>query len=305
VALIRSQSPTVKLRGMLLASIIVSATHPFLDWTNNYGIRLLLPWYSKWFYGDLVFIVDPFIWVITGGAAFLLTSKTKRQVAFWILLSLIVTAVVMLGTPNRTAPTTVVWLRVFWIGALVLLFVLSRLRIAQRWGSRIAIAAFVILTVYMGGLAILHRRALSEAEHLASDIAFEHSEKIVNLAAMPVLANPLRWQCVLMTDRAGYRFEILLPIGEQPGSKVTRFEEPDASSSTIIAEASQDPRAQVFLGFARFPLPRVRDVDCATQTFVQFADLRYTEPGQRSGMFSLEVPIDCEPGSKGSPGNDK
>src|SRR6266498_1405848 len=59
----------------------------------------------------------------------------------------------MLGTPNRTAPTTVVWLRVFWIGALVLLFVLSRLRIAQRWGSRIAIAAFVILTVYMGGLA--------------------------------------------------------------------------------------------------------------------------------------------------------
>ncbi|HKG81383.1 MAG TPA: metal-dependent hydrolase, partial [Pyrinomonadaceae bacterium] len=46
---LRNQPPTIKLKGLLLASFIVSATHPLLDWTNNYGIRLLLPWNERWF----------------------------------------------------------------------------------------------------------------------------------------------------------------------------------------------------------------------------------------------------------------
>ena len=56
----RNQPPKTKLKGLMLASFIVSATHPLLDWTNNYGIRFWLPWSEKWSYGDLVFIVDPY-----------------------------------------------------------------------------------------------------------------------------------------------------------------------------------------------------------------------------------------------------
>ena len=55
----RQRARTLRFRGLLLASLIVSATHPLMDWTNNYGVRPLLPWSGKWFYGDLVFIVDP------------------------------------------------------------------------------------------------------------------------------------------------------------------------------------------------------------------------------------------------------
>lgn len=66
-ARLRQLSPKTNLRGLLIASFIASATHPLLDWTNNYGIRLLLPWNPRWFYGDLVFIVDPFLWLILGG----------------------------------------------------------------------------------------------------------------------------------------------------------------------------------------------------------------------------------------------
>ena len=43
-ARLRRQSPKTKLRGLLIASLVASATHPLLDWTNNYGIRFLLPW---------------------------------------------------------------------------------------------------------------------------------------------------------------------------------------------------------------------------------------------------------------------
>ena len=83
---LRKQPPKVKLKGLLLASFIVSATHPLLDWTNNYGIRFWLPWSGKWSYGDLVFIVDPYMWMIFGGAAFLLGARTKMLKFVWALI---------------------------------------------------------------------------------------------------------------------------------------------------------------------------------------------------------------------------
>ena len=73
---IQGGARSVNFKGLLIASLIVSATHPVLDWTNNYGIRFFLPWNPKWFYGDLVFIVDPYIWLVFGAATFLLTSGT-------------------------------------------------------------------------------------------------------------------------------------------------------------------------------------------------------------------------------------
>jgi hypothetical protein len=59
-----------------------------------------------------------------------------------------------------------------------------------------------------------------------------------------------------------------------------------------VSAASRDPRAQVLLGFARFPIARVENANCNGQALVQFADLRYTEPGASRGAFSLNVSID-------------
>src|SRR5215475_12364045 len=86
ISRLRQRAPQTSLKGLLLASLIVTITHPLLDWTNNYGIRFLLPWRATWFYGDLVFVVDPFIWLILGGSCFLLTSKTTTQKLLWAFL---------------------------------------------------------------------------------------------------------------------------------------------------------------------------------------------------------------------------
>src|ERR1044071_1148820 len=72
---IRRRSPTIRLRGLIIASLIAAVTHPLMDWTNNYGVRPLLPWSNRWFYGDLVYIIDPYIWLVLGTALFLLTGK--------------------------------------------------------------------------------------------------------------------------------------------------------------------------------------------------------------------------------------
>jgi inner membrane protein len=41
-------------------------SHPFLDWLNTYGIRLLMPFDDRWFYGDSLFIIDPWMWAVLG-----------------------------------------------------------------------------------------------------------------------------------------------------------------------------------------------------------------------------------------------
>jgi hypothetical protein len=110
---------------------------------------------------------------------------------------------------------------------------------------------------------------------------------------MPTLANPSHWQCVVESDRALYRFEIFLLAGDRRAVNPVRFAKPDATDSTTIALAQRDRRAQILLGFARFPVVRLINHDCLSETLVQFADLRYTEPGKPRGNFSLELPIAC------------
>jgi inner membrane protein len=53
----------LKLGGLLLACFVGTLSHPLLDLMNTYGVRLLEPLSHRWFYGDTLFIVDPWIWI--------------------------------------------------------------------------------------------------------------------------------------------------------------------------------------------------------------------------------------------------
>jgi inner membrane protein len=46
-----------------LVSLIGVASHLCLDWTNQYGIRLLLPFSGEWLHGDLINLFD--VWLLT------------------------------------------------------------------------------------------------------------------------------------------------------------------------------------------------------------------------------------------------
>jgi inner membrane protein len=290
-ARVRRHPPKVKFRGLLIASLIVSATHPLLDWTNNYGVRPLLPWSPRWFYGDLVFIIDPFMWVVLGGAAFLLVSKTKVSKFVWTTIAAIITFLIVVS-PRAGDLTNRTFLIGFWIVALVLIIVLFVTGARERWGSKIAFAAFAVVLLYWASLAIIHTRALDRGEEEARRIAAPNSETVGRLAVMPTLANPLRWDCVFETDRATYRFPIMVN-GNTPAGRVIRYQKPTGALAAALEEISGQKPSQVFLGFARFPVARLADPSCTTQTLVQLADLRYTEPGSSRGTFSVEMPVDC------------
>ncbi len=103
IAYWRKRPPLIRYRGLALASLISAATHPLMDWTNNYGVRPLLPWDGRWFYGDLVFIVDPYMLLVLGGATFLLTSNRRGKIVSWSVLVVLSTIIVMGVSPQRAA----------------------------------------------------------------------------------------------------------------------------------------------------------------------------------------------------------
>lgn len=47
---------------LLMVAAIGIWSHPLLDWFNSYGVRLLMPLSPRWFYGDALFIIDPWVW---------------------------------------------------------------------------------------------------------------------------------------------------------------------------------------------------------------------------------------------------
>jgi inner membrane protein len=287
----RNRPPTVRLQGLMLVSFIVSATHPLLDWTNNYGIRFLLPWSQKWSYGDLIFIVDPYLWLILGGAAFLLTAQTRVFKFMWAGIAAVLTFLVVASPRSSMLPHP--WLiAVLWIMVLLMLIVLFVINAHDRWGKRIAFAAFALVLFYWTVLAFAHARTLARGTEEATRVASANGEVVGRLAAMPRLANPFRWDFVFDTDRATYRFDVGVIERTSIGNTV-RYAKPTGELKAALDAIAQQKPVRVFLGFARFPVLQLSDPDCVTRTLVQLADLRYTEPGGSRGSFSLEVPVDC------------
>lgn len=65
-------------KGWLLALAYIGClSHPLFDWFNSYGIRLLEPFSSQWFYGDTLFIIDPWLWAALIGGIWLSRRRER------------------------------------------------------------------------------------------------------------------------------------------------------------------------------------------------------------------------------------
>ena len=65
---------------LLLLGYIGVLLHVGMDWLNTYGVRLLMPFSDRWFYGDAVFIVDPWLWLTL--AIGVILARRGRRIRF-------------------------------------------------------------------------------------------------------------------------------------------------------------------------------------------------------------------------------
>lgn len=60
----RKEKIPARFRTLLLPAFAAVLSHPLLDFLNTYGVRFLYPFSKRWFYGDTLFIVDPWVWIV-------------------------------------------------------------------------------------------------------------------------------------------------------------------------------------------------------------------------------------------------
>lgn len=212
----------------LLAAAAGLIAHPLLDLLNEYGLRPWLPFSGRWVYGDLVFIVDPWLWLILGGAAACAGPRTRRGDVGYGVLALLTTALFVANASgaitrgSEVLPSGFFWL---WVPALAAVVVL-RLRTmgderrvrALRWCAVLVATYFALLTV----TRTLAERAAREPIARAIGDA-----PIVSCNMSPRLATPLRWECIVCTADTAYWFPIDL-LGEvgEPRRLERRLDDP-------------------------------------------------------------------------------
>jgi inner membrane protein len=72
-------------------------SHVGLDLLNSYGIRLLMPWSGRWFYGDTLFIIDPWMWAVLGVGVWLARRSQTVRPARMAMVVAAVYLMVMVG----------------------------------------------------------------------------------------------------------------------------------------------------------------------------------------------------------------
>jgi inner membrane protein len=259
-----------------LMILVSGASHPLMDWTNNYGVRPFLPFDSSWIYGDILFIVDPILWLLLGGVSFLL-ARSRRARYFWIGFGAVAFGVMLLMLTRRVELTPS---PLFYSICLSLLFAIAclyKLKIGQSHSQKLSSMALILLIVYCLSIFIVQKIARAGAADTARRIS---SEPIREMATMPAFASAFRWRNVADTPSSVLVFETDLN-GES--DKPTEYKKPTGEDLSVVSVAEKDRAARIFLNFARFPLAKVEQT--SNGRVVHFCDLRYTTPGQRRGFY--------------------
>ncbi len=276
-----SSATPVRLGRLMALSYIAVLSHPALDWLNTYGVRLLMPFDGTWFYGDSLFIIDPWVWLLLGTTAVLAHSGSRLHAAGWISLGAITTALVT-GFPGIPGPTRVLWcLGVATIAGL------------RTWGGlqsrlhRLATTCLVLAGIYVVAMAGSSKLAHSQVTKWARDNGLEPQ----NIMVGPMPADPFR-RNVLVADEQHYHrvlldwqaSELIVPVGPQ-----TPIGDDHAAAGAALSDSSVWGLAT----WTRFPAFEIEPLDNGYR--VTITDMRTPAAEGRFGRGVVTLGPDLQP----------
>ena len=266
------QAPPFRPGVVLALSFLAVWSHPLLDWLNTYGVRLLMPFDGRWFYGDTLFIIDPWVWLLAAAGVVVARSRTYPSIAGWILLGALMSALIL---NSDVAPPAV---KPAWIAALAMLAALCwRLR-SGAFELTLARASTATLVVYVCAVYGMARLAESNA-------AERFPAREVQSNPIPGLPHAHR---IVVADDTLYR--VIVADG-------TVYELPREEPDPIVRAALASPSIRGFANWTRFPYWKVEETEGSW--IVRFWDLRYQGPdlsGAGIGFAQVEVPKSVERG---------
>lgn len=311
---------------IVLLALLGVLTHPALDWMNTYGIRLLAPFSMSWFYGDALFIVDPWLWLLLGAATFVARERRGRGLAGWIGLA-VVASVPVLAVPMVPSAAKAVWL-VGLLGIALAYRAASapdRSRVvasgphaetSSRAGARstpesdaaaVDIRAPVepetpptsdtrrlvfarwALALAVGYILAMVASDAAAARRVRAVAAGAGIGPIESVMVAPVPADPFRGEVVVETPTA-YHLGTFDWFG-RPSVRLEGDVVPRAPRDAVIDAAAAARRVHDYLVWSRFPVFRVDTLPDGYR--VRIGDARYPDMGEGGGLGGVSVRLDA------------
>ena len=176
-------------REIAIASAVGFVLHIFADSWNSYGVHPFWPVYNGWFYGDILFILEPWIWALFLPWIFYgLKNRWGRGLCL-LLLALMLT----LAWTNKMVPTAIALALSLGVPTFFGFYYLlsPRFRVYFSWA---------FLMCVLGVFSTTHR-------HLAN----ANQEPGTHLLLQPYPGNPLCWTMIkARMNESTYRAEIYL-----------------------------------------------------------------------------------------------
>ncbi len=269
--------PPAKFDALLRLAYIAVLTHPFLDWLNTYGVRLLMPFDNRWFYGDSVFIVDPWFWLLSGTAAVLCNTKSRLSTVSWILLGTILTLVV---TRAAIVPMLGKVLWCFGVSLIASLRIWGGLQHQMNRVATFALTAAVLYAVTMFAITQLTRWSV---EHWLKTRGLSPQQ----IMASPVPVNPFV-RDVIVSSAGQYHFLRVNWLASETirinGRSISR-KEPDS----LVEAALQAPHVQGLRVWMRLPSYQVEELSDGYKVTIR--DIRYSR-NNATGIGTEIVELD-------------
>ncbi len=275
---------------LLALAAVGVATHPALDWMNTYGMRWGLPFDGSWSYGDALFIIDPWIWLVLGGTVFVSSRPDRGGFVAWGLLATVASLPILLFP--LSALVKVLWL--LGLATIVGTGVARRSRVGSPRPPRLGLTALCVYIALMVTSDLVARRQVLET-------ARAHGLSAHDVMVAPQPANPLTAEVEVRTE-AGYvpgdhRWLRDPRVRLYPADVVPHVERPSdldgELAEALLESARAHPDVAAYLVWARYPLGRISDAGNGRWT-VTFSDARYDEMPGAGGLSGLSVTLTRE-----------
>ena len=287
--------------GFGLALVGGFGLHLAMDYLNSYGIHPFHPFNSNWFYGDMVFILEPIFWVAFGIPMVMLL---RRPALRWLLLLAAPLALGFFAWRGFLA-----WQSLAALLALGLLLALATGR------ERRPTLALPLLAA-MFGLAFVGVQSMASGQArglVADDLrARDARAQLLDVALSPYPANPVCWNFVAIESRVDsgqYRISrgvlslapSAMPVSACPVAFAEQPFPPGAPSLALASRrdyslerlrslAADDCYFRDWLRFVRIPAldaDTASDARFASSPRGNFSTLALVEPDRRACLSGV------------------
>jgi inner membrane protein len=263
-------------RALLLVIVLGLISHLLLDAFNNYGVHPFYPLNSRWYYGDAVFIFEPWLWLLFGVAAAWNARNRVERAVFVSIAAVLPALAVLTGIVPRSALIGFALgggLWTWWLRGLP-----AWARAATAFGATVC---FLIAMTIVAGLARTRTREALQGQ-LRGELA--------DIVLTPSPSSPLCWSVIAIEAASANEFVLwrgtlsLQPHWRSPG---------DCALRRLLQPSNERMAGDHLLlrDEIRQPMQPLRDLagrDCWSRAWLQFGRAPVLDNGQLSDLRFTE-----------------